>query len=302
MNRSSAPEEQGGEAFVAALLPRLAESDAGRAQAQARVDRAMARLDRDTQAPVLSLSRRLWRRTRAVAAVAASLLLLLLGLDFGTRTPAAALTPEATIARSLEVLNLATDRRFEVRVTTPHLGGRRRIDVYTRGRDQFVLRVEAPGREDIWIGRQGGESWIVPPRPGTPVLVTEDLARVRRWADQRGVPVPFLEAGEVLERIEADGKVRWQRRATDAEGRPVLRLLAVRRGDAAGFPDRVFLEVDEESGRMRRLVMDWERERWTGRKALFRRVELREMPSEPKAADFYGHGAHAADRPVRRLR
>lgn len=271
-----------------------------------RIARAMSQIETNPVVPYSAAlarrRRRFWQRG-AVAVAAAVLLALLLLFPSGGRQSAM-----AAIQRSLEVAAQQTTRKYLLQIEYwAALGETRTIDndLYVQGSKRFVLRHPGllPGTS-IWLGRDGSESWVVP--PFGPVL-KGNKTMLNRWLRSREeLGTPYLHVTTVLKRM-AHG-YRLETLDDEEIAVPVGGLVACQHiraqrktPDEPDRPDTIELWASRESGMAMRLVARWELGVGeSGRKS----VVLTFQNEEPSLSNdwFTAEGHYEGRRPIMRMK
>lgn len=161
--------------------------------------------------------------------------------------------------------------------------------LYMRGGDQFVLRRPLPGGDEVVIGCNGRQSWLV--RPSGAVLVSDDPAAFRGPLPQVQTQIPFVNVKSGLvelrkhydlrelepQPLASDDNTRWRR----LQGR-------CHSSDYRG-PQIMHIWSDPQTGVMRRLVI--EGRDLDGRPGPIRlTVDL--VSQAALASDWFDHEAH----------
>jgi hypothetical protein len=231
---------------------------------------------------------------------------LLLAAIWWLQTPDPAQQAYATVQRSLVAARLSICRLYQITATArrPAVGLRQvESQLYVDGEARFALRhppLLLPG--DLWLGSNGHEPWIVPPRG--PVFVGGP-GMLEQWIDEhREVTAPVLHVTTILERMAE----HYDLEKLPAEAPPGAaatsavqcdRVRGILRSDAPRLPQTVDLWADAETGVARYLILDWN----VGPEAMgVQKVEV-DLIDEPTVADdWFEHDGHHADRrPVLRM-
>lgn len=243
-----------------------------------------------------SMPQRVARRWMPLTLAAA----LLLAAIWWLQVPDPAQQAYATVQRSLGAARLSICRLYQITATVRRpVGGVRQVEsqLYVDGDARFALRhppLLLPG--DLWLGSDGNQPWIVPPRG--PVLVGRP-GMLEQWIDEhREVTAPVLHVTTILERMaehydleKLPSEVPPGAAASSASR--CDRVRGTLRADAPRLPQTVDLWADAETGVARYLILDWN----TGPEAMgVQRVEV-ELTDEPTVADdWFEHGGHHAGR------
>ncbi len=277
-----------------------------------RVARAMSQIEADQVAPH-SIDRAR-RRTRffqsgAIAVAAAVLLGLFLLVPSGG-TPSAM----AAIQRSLDVAAEQTTRKYLLQIQFQSRDGQKDTidnDLYVQGRNRFAIRHPGlvPGT-NLWLGRDGAESWIV--LPIGPIF-KGDKTMVRRWIRSQngldrsgvGLDTPYLHVttilrcmsrGYHLETLEDEG-------ITIPGGGPFTcqHIRAERKSpEEPNLPETIDLWASRESGMAVRLIARWELEDGEiGRKAVI--LTFLNEESSLSRDWFTAEGHYDGPRPIIRM-
>lgn len=237
-----------------------------------RVARAMSQIEADQVSPHSGDRGR--RRTRwfqsGAIAVAAAVLVALFFLVPSGGTPSAL----AAIERSLDVAAQEKARKYLLQVEYRlKNGGTRTIanDLYVQGSNRFAIRHPGlvPGTS-LWLGRNGSESWVVPPIG--PVF-TGNKTMVRRWLRSRNgldksfvrLETPYLHVTTILRRMSRGyrlGMLEDEEIAIPVGGPVACRHIRAERKspEEPNLPNTIELWASRESGMAVRLVATWELE------------------------------------------
>lgn len=146
------------------------------------------------------------------------------------------------IERSIASLSEAGDRHYAWKLDADLPGSRERFegDLFMRGTGEIAIRsVQEAGT--FWAGDDGSESWVIPPYPQLPVLVTRSGALrdiLMRWEDKTS---PLLDLKTGLKRLR-EGYELELRSTRDGS----LEVSAVRSAKPIpGWPKSVVFEADE---------------------------------------------------------
>lgn len=181
----------------------------------------------------------------------------------------------AAVQRSYNVAALPTTRRYLLQVEHRLQSDRTRttdVDLYVRGSDRFVLRHPGPlAGTSIWLGRDGAESWIVPPLG--PVLKGDHTLH-DRWV-QDGFDAPRLHISELLTRMMSRGyrlETLSDARVSTPDGLAVqcqhIRARCTT-PDEPDVPATIELWASQDSGMAIRLIAWWPlREGETGKESV----------------------------------
>lgn len=302
MNEHEQPEsEELQEAWIESLLA----SVPGPPDHRDRVARAMSQIEPAQVAPRPAGPAR--ERTRFVrwasvgSAVAAMVALVLLVQYSGTRSA------EAAILRSLDVASQQTTRKYRLQVEHQNTTGRTHTidnDLYVQGNERLALRHPGPlPGTSTWLGRNGPESWVVP--PFGPVL-KGDKMMLNQWIrSHEDMDTPYLHVTTMLTRMSRGYRLK---KLSDEEVVVPVRgpiacqhVLAERKSpDDPDRPDTIELWASRESGVAVRVVARWELSVGdSGRKS----VVLTFQGEEPSLAEgWFNAEAHCeGDRPVVRM-
>lgn len=272
-----------------------------------RIARAMSQLEAQQLAPQTAGPDR--SRTRilqwgSIGVAATVLLALFLLVQAGGSQSAI-----ASIQRSLHVAAQPTTRKYQLQIESQSvIGGTRKIDVdlYVHGENRFALRHPGPlSMGTVWVGRDGADSWVVPPIG--PVL-KGDRTSLERWIHSREElqHTADLHITTVLRRLMSNG----YRLETLADGEITIpgglsfecQHIRAERDTTAqhDHPDEIELWISRESAMVVRIVAHWKREVGeVGRKS----VVLTFQSDEPSLTeDWYTAEAHyQGHRPVIRM-
>ena len=260
-------------------------------QTEQRIRRVLSNLDADPSLtepatiplPMRSRARRRWLVTGlSMAAAIGGIAMLFL---FSGITP----TAQAALARAIEAANQLVDRSYRV-VIQPARGPRGPIscELFVRGGTELALSYPALLMGNIWLGYDGQQAWIAPPRG--PILVSTDPKLLSARLPDDELDMELLSVSTILarlrdhyslellpgERLEQDDPAPWQR------------LRGTRRPDHVLGPTTIDLWADPSTGVVRRLVLLWPQ---TVR-GQARRITFDLTGEAPMPADWYGHNAH----------
>lgn len=123
--------------------------------------------------------------------------------------------------------------------------------LYLRAPASFVLaRVDEEGRE-VLTGSDGTRAWSVPTKG--PVRVSRDPHRFAGALPGSKQGIAFIDPHGDLAGLSAAYEISIE---PAAAGRPLARLVAVRRSDARGGPKRIEIDFDPATAVIRRIRLD----------------------------------------------
>lgn len=269
--------------FLDALLER--HFAAAPAEDAARVDAVLRRIDSAgalAASPVPARWRfRVLRPLAAVAAAAAFLLaVLLVPAPFSS-------TASAAIQRATEAMSRAVDLQYRIEIDTP-LGIPFRGDLWTRGYDLVVLRLDTPAGE-VWAGEGREFAWIVPPFDRMPVRLNDRGSLREVLKLQEDMSAPLFHIASALERLGEWCDLRFD---SDGETIEARRL----EGAPRDIPVRARIRIGPQG-----IVREFEAE-WTPILGP-RKCRLTWIGDQERDDSFYEHAAHhGAERDVVDLR
>ncbi len=228
-----------------------------------RIARAMSRLEPGQVAPNPAALGR--TRVRFVewgsVGVAASVLLALFWLlhDGGSQSAMAA------IQRSLDVAAEQTTRKYLLQVEYRSADGqtlKTDNDLYVQGNKRLVLRHPSLLLgTSFWLGRNGSESWVVPPLG--PVLKGDNGNLILWLRSREELDTPYLHVSTFLTRMSRGYQLETlddEEVAVPITGPVACQHIRARRISAAqpDLPDTIELWASRESGIAIRLIARWE--------------------------------------------
>jgi hypothetical protein len=235
------PREQAVQRFMDALLTRAAEGDVADRRA---MERALAALPGED-------ARSRWPRWLAAAAS----LLVTLGVWALIMAGPGAVTAEAALATVLEEVRRDALRAFEVVLDSGGpLARRGEATLYTQGTERLAMAVTGPRGRALWIGGSASERWAVPPFERSPVIISDDPAKVLEVIDEFGFSLPDVDLVEMITACARDFELEV------SEDRRTIR--GSRRGDDVDGPKTFVLRVGSE-GELVELVLEGDRVRRT---------------------------------------
>jgi hypothetical protein len=203
----------------------------------------------------------------------------------------------ASVARAILEASQAPDRQYDVTffVSLP-LGARHRekATLYVQGADRYALRKSAPlTNGDLWIGGNGGESWVIPVLG--PVFVSRDVRLLETLLGDEIVSTPILRISTILKRmsehyeLEILGGERIPMFVGTQELVECERIRGRLKGQPGQLPDVIDVWATRSGGTAVRLVLDWQRANGVSGLASLT-LELSAQPELPR--DWYAHSAH----------
>ncbi len=264
--------------------------------------------------PTVLLPKRRWAKWVTLT-LAGSIVVMLFFVFQQNQTMRQAL---AVVEKSLQAADESVPRHYAV--TSTFLDRDRTTlrsvacDLYVCGNRQYALRHPAlVGSGDLWIGRNGDSTWVVPARG--PVRVGDETA-LHRWLEgNQELATPYLHLTSLLQRLSRG--YRLQERSenakdfdlhsvvaindmssslSDAQLRQCRRISGERiNQQATQNPEQIELWCDRETGVALRVVAIWDPQtNPRGRRSLV--VDL--VSSVELSEDWFDHAGHY---PGRRL-
>lgn len=175
-------------------------------------------------------------------------------------------TSQSAQASLQKVLQAKSRYRTYTIDMTHHLPiwGQREISasLYLDDRDQFVF--DHPGwmgLGKVWIGGDGEQRWIVPPR-GPAVIGRE--AVVARWLDRKDLPSPYLHLNTILNRMSRSYDLSQLPNVTSpCEPKQLkvdcIHLFGKSNRKDSRLPDSIEVWADAESGIAHQIQLNWQR-------------------------------------------
>lgn len=135
--------------------------------------------------------------------------------------------------------------------------------LYLDDRDQFVF--EHPGWKSlgkVWIGGDGDQRWIVPPRG--PALAGRE-AVVARWLDRKDLPSPFLHLNTILNRMSRTYDLsQLPNVVSPCEPKHLkvdcIHLVGKSNRKDSRLPESIEVWADAETGIAHQVQLNWHRE------------------------------------------
>lgn len=258
--------QEADEQFLDALLENEFSRQQQVARVGAAVDQALSRIKNEQNQISSQSSFQVSKAFRFVAALAASLVVIV-GISW--LIAAGPRTAHAVVLKTIENTLSAGPRKYDVEITYHGpLRGKfvRQGACYLDGPNQFAFRIPCPlGFDNSWhFGSNGENFWVM--MPGT--RWQGDGQRLQDWWEKRGfddAPILHVEAVldtlsqsydlEELSPVNGDQRiVGVANEATPGNWADKIELII---DHETGFAGRLVL--DWESGRLRHVVMDWDR-------------------------------------------
>ena len=226
-----------------------------------RIEKAMQRIDAVPQSRTRTgwQKRVIWQWGSVAAAVAVLTSIIVLG--HGNESAMAA------VERSLTVAAEPLTRRYTLQLhyqNETDAISEFNHDLYVQGHNRFVLRYPGilPGA-GFWIGRNGSDSWVLPPIG--PVLTGNNTALSRWISEREELNTPELHVTTVLSRMLSKG-YRLETLADETIQTPEAgqvrcnRILAQRVvADSQDLPSDIELWASEETDMAIQIVGTWNR-------------------------------------------
>lgn len=299
-DRQPPPDDRFAEADDALLEELLRQSlHGGSAGRDARVDRVMAGLDDSRVVPSEAATQAAWRRTLAYRLASLAALVLIAVFAWGSGGADA----QATVLRCLEQATQFGVRCYhQTTVLRRPLVGEvtRESELYVDGADRFVMRRDAPfGGGEIWLGSDGEQYWLVPPRG--PVVLKESQT-LPGWFERREFSDdPPMELATMLRRLSVHYDLEQtpdESIATPAGDAHCEHIVGRVQADAPlRLPATIELWADHDSGLARRMVLDWQLAPTDRGRA---RVTIELAPTPELPDDWFEYSGHTDRQPVRR--
>ncbi len=251
--------------------------------------RVAAALEVARAPPPLRVERPIWRRIQAVAAAAA--VIAVIGFWFGGPGAPPA---RATYERVLRACAMPRDRRYTVSADRGVLFLEPfAADVFVRGGERVALHVTSGLAAGAWLGLDGRDAWMVPPRESAPVESADGDSGFAALVDAVRLPatrdLPWFSVNRTMSRL--GDRYRLEFEPAERSGVTRVRGVLVDAAAAPLTPREVRFDARDESGELLMLELRFA----TDARAPLPSTLRFELTDEDERDDaFYSHGAHHA--------
>lgn len=209
------------------------------------------------------------------------------------------LSAQAAVERALTDADRPLDRHFVIRTQLGGLANDELIesDLYVRGGDRLALRHPGPMGANFWLGRDGRQSWLVPPIG--PVLVSDDSSAIGGFIKDHRLLLPYPNVATVLQMMarQHDLETKPDESLPGRTGR--YHHIQARRQQKIGLvPQTIDLWIEPDTHAVVRLTLEWGGVAKFAEK-LVERIEFDLVDETPRPLSWHTHADHhAPERPV----